>query len=151
VQLVIRRLAVPPLALAPADPRVRLFDQLVKSTESWVRVAVEYLLESSVAIFEGQYLTGALLTPAVSVREHEPALRLTEPRPPVPRSYPRELLCYHGAGDVVEPLIYVDVLIVEEWWLHRACAFSVEVQKERDFTTHCSRAAKKSFYYMSFM
>jgi hypothetical protein len=87
-----------------------LLDELMEPTEPRVRVGVDDLLKGSIAILEGQHLTGALLTPAVPVREHELAGRLAESRSPVPRSHPRELLCYHGAGDVVEPLIYVDVL-----------------------------------------
>ena len=71
MQLVVGRLAVPPLTLAPAYPGVRLLDELMEPTEPRVRVGVEDRLEGGVTIFEGQYLAGALPIPVISVREHE--------------------------------------------------------------------------------
>ena len=45
--------AVPPLALAPADPRVCLLDQFMEPIQTGVSVGVEDRLEGGVPIFEG--------------------------------------------------------------------------------------------------
>ena len=96
-----------------------------------------------------------MLTPVILIREHELARRLAEPWSPVPRSHPRELLCYHGAGDVVEPLIRVHPLAVEERCLQHALLLLLEnfgdcggAKKRRDLIYNNNTQYKQHYFLM---